>query len=122
MVGSILDQCGGREAGADDIVPHRCGKSNGVGRGFDAADIEFGKFVDVADDFIKLGGIGSDFDLGEFEASQASDAMDIDVWVRHAKTLEGKVGSAKHFDRRWRHVVYFRCLIKMDLSIFTEFF
>ena len=67
----------GGEAGGELVGAGMAVDWGGVGGGFDSGDVQFGKFVDVAQDFGELVSEAGFFFGGEFDSSQVGDVVDV---------------------------------------------
>ena len=85
--GLLLGEAWAGFVGADDIVD-----GEGVGGGFDAGEVEFGKGVHVVEDTMELGSVVVGFVVGEFETGEFGDAMDVDGVSGHGQGLSDRRG------------------------------
>jgi hypothetical protein len=95
LIRGILEHGFDGQAGVRDVITHAAEDMGGVGAGVDAGDVEFRERFDVAEDRFQLGLEGGDFRIGEFEAGKIGDVTDIDVAVRHGRSVWKRRGFSK---------------------------
>ena len=94
-----------------DVIAHPVKYGRGVGRGFDAGDVQLRERLGVQQDRLKLGLESCDLLVGQFKAGEIRNVADIDVTVRHGR----KVGNQEAISK---------CQVAGEtrLKIFLKFF
>ncbi len=95
LVGSILQNGGRGEALVRHIIAHPAEDIRSVGGGIDARNIEFRESFHEAENRLKLGLESGHFRIAEFEAGEIGDVADIDVAVRHGRSVLKRRGFSK---------------------------
>ena len=92
LVGRVLEDGFGRQAGVRVVLAHFSKHRAGVGGGFDAGDVELRQRLDMAEDRLELRLESGDLFIGQFEAGEIGDVADIDVAVRHGRERQETAG------------------------------
>ena len=87
LVGSVLKEALGWEAGNGDVFAHFVGEVVGMSGGFDAFDIDLGKLLDVLHDICELLAETGDFFVAQIDARKVCDIADIDGGICHARRM-----------------------------------
>jgi hypothetical protein len=87
LIGRVLQDGLRRQARVRDVLTHAAENGYRVGGGIDSLDVELGQGLDVLEDGFQLWLEQGDFLVGEFEAGEIGDIADVDVTVRHGRSV-----------------------------------
>ncbi len=87
LIRGVLQQCLLRQAMVRDVIAHPTEDGCRVGGWLDATDIELGQFGDIVQNRFQLGLEHGDFGIGQFQPGEVGDIADINVILRHARTI-----------------------------------